>query len=96
MATTYYKLLSQDQAELGNSNQIGLSLTATSDATTSSSSDDDSLDLALLKIGNKRPKRKVRRKLPRRRRAMGNLSNFEGGESYEVSEVNSRRNLRIL
>lgn len=82
MATTYYKLLSQDQPEIERGDGVGVSLSATSDEATSS--DDDSLDLALLKLGNRRPKRKVRRKL-RNRRTMGNLSNFDGGDSYEVS-----------
>lgn len=74
--STSYKVLSQaelrDEAE---SEQI--SLTETSDEQTSSQ---DSLDLVLLEIGNKR---KLRRK--RRRHVMG-MSSFDGAESYEVSE----------
>jgi hypothetical protein len=70
---TYYKLLSQDQQEI----QVESSLSASSDQSTSS---DDSLDLALVRIGNKRPKKKVKRK--RIRRKMSNLTNFD---SYSVS-----------
>lgn len=66
------------QSETRNETENGnISLTETSDELTSSSQ--NSLDLVLLEIGSKR---KVRRK---RRRKMG-IHNFEGTESYEVSE----------
>lgn len=74
---TYYKLLSQDHEEI---RRLDSSLSTTSDQSTSS---DDSLDLALVRIGNKRPKRKVKRK--RGRRKMGTMTNFDGADSYSVS-----------
>lgn len=70
--STSYRPLSQ--AELGNESD---SLGETSDAVTSSQ---DSLDLVLVEIGNKR---KVRRK---RRKKMGGMQKFDGAESYEVRE----------
>lgn len=75
-----YKVLSQSESR-GEAEVGRVSLSETSDELTSSSQ--DSLDLVLLEIGSK--KRKVRRK---KRRRMGGIHNFDGAESYEVSELN--------
>lgn len=75
--STSYKVLSQAELRDETENEQ-ISLPETSDEETSSQ---DSLDLVLLEIGNKR---KLRRK--RRRHKMG-MSSFEGAESYEVSEL---------
>jgi hypothetical protein len=75
---TYYKLLSQDQQEI----RVDSSLSSTSDQSTSS---DDSLDLALVRIGNKKPKRKIKRKQHRRKIMGRNITNFDGADSYSVS-----------
>lgn len=77
MSQATYKALSQSEAREDAENEK-LSLTETSDEQTSSSK--DSLDLVLLEIGSRR---KVKRK--RRRKAMG-MHNFDGTQSYEVSE----------
>lgn len=77
--STSYAALSQTELGDGKENKQN-SLAETSDEFTSSSQ--DSLDLVLLEIGNKR---KVRRK---KRRKMGGIQKFDGAESYEVSEPN--------
>lgn len=76
--STAYKALSQAEPRDETENQR-ISREATSDELTSSSQ--DSLDLVLVEIGNKR---KVKRK---RRRKMGGIQKFDGAESYEVSEL---------
>lgn len=79
-----YELLSQMDSRHAIENERQISLEETSDevATSSEDSSQDSLDLVLLEIGNKR---KVRRK---KRTKMG-ISNFDAAESYEVSEPTS-------
>lgn len=81
--STVYQALSQSESRREEENNERLSLTETTDEHASSSSQ-DSLDLVLLELGSK--KRKVRRK---RRHKMGNISAFDGAESYEVSDPNS-------
>lgn len=77
MSQSTYSALSQteppDEAE-----KTCISLAETSDELTSTSQ--DSLDLVLVKFGQKR---KVKRK---RRRKMSGIQKFDGAESYEVSE----------
>jgi hypothetical protein len=86
--STSYKILSQTDPRYEEEN-ANISLSETSDQLTSLSSSQDSLDIVLVEIGNKRPKRKVRRK--RRRKIMGGgIHSFEGAESYEVSELQTR------
>lgn len=75
--STSYKILSQMDSKHELKNERKISLEETSDELATSSSQ-DSLDLVLLELGNKR---KVRRK---KRPKMG-ITSFDGAESYEVS-----------
>jgi hypothetical protein len=83
---TTYKILSQDPI-LDDENENDFSL--------SSDGSQDSLDLVLINIGNKKRKKRLKRNY-RRASNMVRINGFDTNESYEVSNCNIFRASIIL